>query len=47
MRALETSPLPEARPLKKRTDANLIAAVQASPYQVIEIEACPLSHAGA
>ncbi|MFN0100922.1 MAG: hypothetical protein ACKV2U_02410 [Bryobacteraceae bacterium] len=38
MQALETSPLPEAKPPQKRTGADLIAAMQASPYREIEIE---------
>jgi hypothetical protein len=39
MHALEASPQPERHPLPtKRTGADLIAAMQASPYREIEIE---------
>ena len=39
MQALETSPLVKpATPAKSRTGADLIAAMQASPYREIEIE---------
>ena len=41
MQALETSPVTEAKPAaaaKNRTGADLIAAMQASPYREIEIE---------
>ncbi len=40
MQALETSPVPETRPAtaKKRTGADLIAAIQRSPYRELEIE---------
>jgi hypothetical protein len=41
MQALETSPVTDATPAtaaKNRTGADLIAAMQASPYREIEIE---------
>jgi hypothetical protein len=40
MQALETAPIPETRPAtaKKRTGADLIAAIQRSPYRELEIE---------
>lgn len=40
MQALETAPIPETKPLtaKKRTGADLIAAIQRSPFRELEIE---------
>jgi hypothetical protein len=40
MQALETAPAPETRPAtaKKLTGADLIAAIQRSPYRELEIE---------
>ena len=40
MPALETAPLPETRPAttRKRTGADLIAAIQRSPCRELEIE---------
>jgi hypothetical protein len=40
MQALETAPAPETRraAAKKRTGADLIAAIQRSPYRELEIE---------
>jgi hypothetical protein len=41
LHALETAPAPEARPApdKRRTGADLIAAIQRSPHREHEIEA--------
>ena len=40
MHALETAPVHETRPaaVQKRTGADLIAAIQRSPYRELEIE---------
>jgi hypothetical protein len=40
MQALETAPVPETRPAtaQKLTGADLIAAIQRSPYRELEIE---------
>jgi hypothetical protein len=40
MQALETAPPPEIRPetAQKRTGADLVAAIQRSPYRDLEIE---------